>query len=49
MIHATVTQILLDWHATATGQSRSEVIQKLALKLNAMFDESGPPGPDGPA
>jgi hypothetical protein len=33
-VHAIVAQILLDWCATATGQTRSDVIQRLAL-LNA--------------
>ena len=33
-MHAIVAQILLDWCATATGQTRSNVIQRLAL-LNA--------------
>jgi len=27
MMHAIVAQILLDWCATATGQTRSDVIQ----------------------
>jgi hypothetical protein len=49
MVHAAVTQILLDWHATATGQSRSDVIHQLALKLNTMFDGAEPPGPGGSA
>jgi hypothetical protein len=47
MVHAAVTQVLLDWHATATGQSRGEVVQKLALKLSAVFGESGPPDTSG--
>jgi hypothetical protein len=47
MVHAAVAQILLDWHATATGQSHGEVIQQLALRLYAMFDQPEPPG-DGP-
>ncbi len=37
MVHAIVAQNLLDWCATATGQTRSDVIQLLAL-LN-----TGPP------
>lgn len=41
MVHAAVTQILLDWYAAATGQSHSEAIQRLALALNAMFREQG--------
>jgi hypothetical protein len=47
MVHAAVTLALLDWHATATGQSRGNVIQQLALKLNTMFDAAEPPGPGG--
>jgi len=35
-VHAIVAQILLDWCATATGQTRSDVIQRLAL-LNALL------------
>jgi hypothetical protein len=31
MGHAIVAQILLDWRATATGHTRSDVIQRLAL------------------
>jgi len=30
-VHAIVTQILLDWCATATGQTPGEVLQRLAL------------------
>lgn len=33
-MHTIVAQILLDWCATATGQTRSDVIQRRAL-LNA--------------
>jgi hypothetical protein len=47
MVHAIVTQILLDWCATATGQTRSDVIQRLAL-LNAWFDDEPRPLPEGP-
>jgi hypothetical protein len=36
-VDAIVTQILLDWCVTATGQTRSDVIQRLAL-LNAWPD-----------
>jgi hypothetical protein len=43
MVHAVVTQILLDWYATASGQTHSEVLQRLALKLDAWLDQSGPP------
>jgi hypothetical protein len=39
MVHAIVTQVLLDWCATATGQTRSDVIQRLAL-LNAWLETS---------
>ena len=42
MVHAAVTQILLDWYATATGQTRSQAIQRLALTLGEMFGEPGP-------
>ena len=43
MVHAIVTQILLDWCATASGQTRSDVLQRLALRLDAWLDQSGPP------
>ncbi len=43
MVHAAVTQILLDWLATATGQAHGEVIQQLALRLYEMFGQPGPP------
>jgi hypothetical protein len=48
MVHAIVAQILLDWCATATGQTRSDVIQRLAL-LNASLDDEPRPLPEGPA
>jgi hypothetical protein len=35
MVHGMVTQVLLDWCATASGQTRSEVLQRLALRLDA--------------
>ena len=41
MVHAIAAQTLLDWCATATGQTRSDVIQRLAL-LNAWLDEPRP-------
>ena len=31
MVHAAVTQIPLAWYATATGQTLSQAIQRLAL------------------
>jgi hypothetical protein len=31
MVHAMITQVLLGWCATAAGQTRSEVIERLAL------------------
>ena len=43
MVHALVTQILLDWCATAAGQSRSDVLQRLALTLDAWLGQPGPP------
>lgn len=43
MVHAMVTQILLGWCAAATGQTRGEVIERIALTLDAWLDESGPP------
>ena len=46
MVHAIVTQILLDWCATATGQTRSDVIQRLAL-LNAWPGDEPRPLPEG--
>jgi len=48
MVHAAVTQILIDWHATATGQERAEIIQQLALRLYSMFDQPGPPSSENP-
>jgi len=47
MVHAAVTQILLDWLATATGQAHGEVIQQLALRLYEMFEQPGPPRDGG--
>jgi hypothetical protein len=43
MIHAAVTQMLLDWYATSTSQAHSDVIQSLALKLNEWLDDPEPP------
>ena len=43
MVHAAVTQILLDWYATATGQTHSQAIQRLALTLSETFGEPGRP------
>ncbi len=41
MVHAAVTQILLDWYAIATSHTHSEAIQRLAPRLSAMFDDPG--------
>jgi hypothetical protein len=41
VVHAAVTQILLGWYATATGQTRSQAIQRLALTLSEMFEGPG--------
>ena len=41
MVHAAVTQILLAWYATATGQTLSQAIQRLALTLSEMFEGPG--------
>jgi hypothetical protein len=41
MVHAAVTQILLDWYATATGQTHDQAIQRLALTLSEMFEGQG--------
>ena len=46
-MHAIVAQILLDWCATATGQTRSDVIQRLAL-LNAWLDDKPSRFPKAP-
>ena len=46
MGHATVTQILPGWCATATGQTRSDVSQRPAL-LNAWLDDEPGPLPEG--
>jgi len=47
MVHALVTQILLGWCATASGQTRGEVLQRLALELDARLGEPGQ-HPEGP-
>jgi hypothetical protein len=39
MVHAVVTQILIGWCATATGQTRGEVLQRLALELDRQLGE----------
>ncbi len=41
MVHAIVSQVLLDWCATASGQTRSDILQRLALRLDAWLDEPG--------
>lgn len=43
MVHAIIIQILLDWCATASGQTRSEVLWRLPLRLDASLGEPGPP------
>jgi hypothetical protein len=43
MVHAIITQILLDWCADASGETRADILQRLALRLDAGFDESGNP------
>jgi hypothetical protein len=48
MVHALVTRILIGWCATATGQTRGEVLQRLALELDARLGEPGQ-RPDGTA
>jgi hypothetical protein len=45
-VHAIVTQVLIDWCAAATGKTRSEVVQRLALALDAWLDEPEAPGAD---
>ena len=42
MVHAVVTQILLNWCATALGQTPSEILQRLALELDAWLGQPGP-------
>jgi hypothetical protein len=49
MVHAAVTQILLDWYATASGQTPGQAIQRLALTLGEMFGEPGPTPGDRPS
>lgn len=49
MVHAMVAQVLLGWCATATGQTRGEIIQRLALTLNDWLDDSGPPAGQSPS
>lgn len=41
-MHAIVTQVLLGWCATASGQTTSQVLQRLALALSDCFDRSEP-------
>ena len=43
MVHAMITQVLLGWCATAARQTRSEVIERLALTLDTWLDQSGLP------
>jgi len=43
-----VAQILPDWRAAATAQTRGDVIQQLAL-LNDWLDDEPRPLPEGPA
>jgi hypothetical protein len=43
MVHAIVTQILLDWCADASGETRADILQRLALRLDAWLDELGQP------
>ena len=43
IVHAIVTQILLNWCAAATGQPPSEVLQRLALELDAWLGQPEPP------
>jgi hypothetical protein len=40
-VHALVTQMLLKWCADASGQTPTDVIQRLALTINSWLDESG--------
>jgi hypothetical protein len=40
MVHALVAQILLGWCTTAFGQTRSEVLQRLAPELDAWLGEA---------
>jgi hypothetical protein len=39
-VHALASQILLGWYAEATGQTRSEVLQRLSLLLNAWLTQA---------
>jgi hypothetical protein len=41
MVHALVTQILIGWCATATGETRGQVLQRLALELDARLGQAG--------
>jgi hypothetical protein len=49
MAHAAVTLTLLRWCATASGQTPSDILQRLALTLDTLLDQSGAPGEQGPA
>jgi len=42
MVHAMATQLLIGWCAMATGQTRGEVVQRLALALDEWLGDSGP-------
>jgi hypothetical protein len=41
MVHAVVTQILIGWCASATGEDRGEVLQRLALELDSRLGRAG--------
>ncbi|MFB4317636.1 hypothetical protein [Actinomadura sp. 21ATH] len=48
MVHAMITQILLGWCATASGETRGDVLQRLALTLDTWLDQPEPPA-QGPS
>lgn len=46
-VHSMITLILIGWLAEATGTTRSQVLQRLALAIDDLF--SGPPPGQAPA
>jgi hypothetical protein len=47
IVYTIVTQILLNWCAAATGQTPSEVLQRLSLELDAWLGQPRPPEQHG--
>jgi hypothetical protein len=47
MVHAITAQVLIGWCAAATGQTRGEVVQRLALALDEWLDGTRPAAGQG--